>query len=322
MIFQIFITNDIPIYRARCYTKIKGVISIYKVNFEAIKYFLAAAKHLNFSKAAEELYVFQPTITKWIKHLEKELDLTLFKRTNRGISLTPSGQCLYERWSLLYKDFEDSIIVARNLDPVAPKAIHIGILHGLDHDKHLIRGIGHFQTLYPNVSFNIQVYDFFEMKAQGNEMDLILTTSLESDYLTEFEQFVTEKMNIYIAMSDQNPLSKKESICLADLKDESFILFSEETLSKASENLIKAYAPLGITPQIVPVNNIPSQRISVKLNQGIAITNHRFHHEDDGIVLKTCSDFSPDIHRILMYNKKSKNKIALTFFEMISGNEI
>jgi len=285
-----------------------------KLNSEEIKYFLTAAKYLNFSKAAEKLYVSQPAITKWIKHLEKELNLTLFERTNKGIRLTASGQYLYERWSLLSVDFKDSIAVARDLSPNPPKKIEIGILRGLDHDKYLLQGISRYQKLHPGISFHIQVYDFYEMKHAANDLDLILTTSLETNYLTDSESLITERMNIYIAMSDQNPLSRTEHLYLEDMKDETFIIFSRETMSNAMKHLIEYYQPLGVVPNIVPVDNIPSQRILVKLNQGIAITNHRFLHEDDGIVLKVCEDFTIDISRIIMFNKKSGNKTAYEFF--------
>ncbi len=291
---------------------------MYKLNSEEIKYFLTAAKYLNFSKAAEKLYVSQPAITKWIKHLEKELDLTLFERTNKGIRLTASGQYLYEKWSLLSEDFKDSISVARDLNPDSKKTIQIGILRGLDHDKYLLRGISHYQKLHPQISFNIQVYDFYEMKHMANDLDIVLTTSLETNHLIDSESLTTERMNIYIAMSDQNPLSQKEHLYLEDMKNETFIMFSEETMSNALSNLIECYKPLGVTLNIVPVDNIPSQRIFVKLNQGIAITNHRFLHEDDGIILKVCEDFTTDISRIIMFNKKSKNRTAYEFFQSLT----
>ncbi|MGL5434666.1 MAG: LysR family transcriptional regulator [Lachnospiraceae bacterium] len=291
---------------------------MHKLNSEEIKYFLTAARYLNFSKAAEKLYVSQPAITKWIKHLEKELDLTLFERTNKGIRLTAPGQYLYEKWSLLSDDFKDSIAAAQSLCPNSKKTIQIGILRGLDHDKYLLRGISRYQKLHPHISFHIQVYDFYEMKETANDLDLILITSLETNYLTDSESLITEKMNIYIAMSDQNPLSQKEELYLADMKDETFIIFAKETMSSAMYHLNEYYKPLGVAPHIVPVDNIPSQRIFVKLNQGIAITNHRFTHEDDGIVLKVCQDFTIDISRIIMFNKKSKNKTAAEFFRSLS----
>lgn len=53
-----------------------------------IKYFVAVAECLNFTKAADQLYVTQQVISKQIKHLEKEIGFDLFKRDKRNVILT------------------------------------------------------------------------------------------------------------------------------------------------------------------------------------------------------------------------------------------
>ena len=53
------------------------------MNLKDLKYFSSLAKHKNFSKAAEECFVTQPTLSNQINKLEQELGLTLFERTNR-----------------------------------------------------------------------------------------------------------------------------------------------------------------------------------------------------------------------------------------------
>ncbi len=59
-----------------------------------LQVFRAAALHLNFTKAAEELYITQPAVTKHIKELENLLHINLFERTRSGLILTPAGQVL------------------------------------------------------------------------------------------------------------------------------------------------------------------------------------------------------------------------------------
>ncbi|MBQ1331557.1 MAG: LysR family transcriptional regulator, partial [Lachnospiraceae bacterium] len=52
-----------------------------------IRYFLAVARELNFSRAAEALYVSQPAVSKQVSQLEQELGVKLFDRTNQGLVL-------------------------------------------------------------------------------------------------------------------------------------------------------------------------------------------------------------------------------------------
>ena len=64
------------------------------MDLKQLQYFLAVAKHLNFSRAAEALYISQPTLSYQIAELEKELGTTLFVRDRRKVFLTPAGGAL------------------------------------------------------------------------------------------------------------------------------------------------------------------------------------------------------------------------------------
>lgn len=61
------------------------------VNLELYKVFYTVAKCGSLTKAAEELYISQPAVSQSIKQLEEQLNVTLFKRTRRGMELTPEG---------------------------------------------------------------------------------------------------------------------------------------------------------------------------------------------------------------------------------------
>ena len=62
------------------------------MNVIYLKYAVAVAKAGSLNKAAEELFVAQPNLSRAIKELEKELGTVIFERTSKGISLTPDGE--------------------------------------------------------------------------------------------------------------------------------------------------------------------------------------------------------------------------------------
>ena len=66
----------------------KGAVCMNTIQLEC---FIAVAEHLNFSRASEELKITQPAVSHQIRTLEEELDVKLFKRTSKSVSLTPEG---------------------------------------------------------------------------------------------------------------------------------------------------------------------------------------------------------------------------------------
>lgn len=61
------------------------------MNTIQLECFVTVAKHLNFSKASEELKITQPAVSHQIRSLEEELNVKLFQRTSKSVSLTPEG---------------------------------------------------------------------------------------------------------------------------------------------------------------------------------------------------------------------------------------
>ncbi|MBQ6860257.1 MAG: LysR family transcriptional regulator [Clostridia bacterium] len=67
-----------------------------EINYESYRIFYTVAIHGSISKAAEALYISQPAITKAIKKLENELEITLFNRSPKGVTLTENGKVFFE----------------------------------------------------------------------------------------------------------------------------------------------------------------------------------------------------------------------------------
>ena len=76
------------------------------------KVFYIVAKNNSFSKAAEELFVTQPSVSYSIKQLEDRLNIKLFKRNHKGIKITPEGKEVYK---YVKKSYNDIIVGERNL---------------------------------------------------------------------------------------------------------------------------------------------------------------------------------------------------------------
>ncbi|WP_298705360.1 LysR family transcriptional regulator [uncultured Veillonella sp.] len=76
------------------------------MELQNLKYFLTIASEGSFNKAATVLYMSQPSLSKAIANLEKELNVELFKRNRRGVELTESGKKLYEYAKIVIAQLE------------------------------------------------------------------------------------------------------------------------------------------------------------------------------------------------------------------------
>ena len=72
-----------------------------------MRYVLAVAEEQSFSKAAELLYITQPTLSQQIKKLEENLGVRIFYRTTKNVSLTPFGVQFVEKASNIMKEYEE-----------------------------------------------------------------------------------------------------------------------------------------------------------------------------------------------------------------------
>ena len=77
------------------------------MNIKYLKYAVEIAKSGSINKAAEQLYIAQPNLTRAIKELEKELSITIFDRNAKGMTLTPDGEKLIQYGKRILKEIDD-----------------------------------------------------------------------------------------------------------------------------------------------------------------------------------------------------------------------
>ena len=97
------------------------------LKIEKLYYFLSVAKHLNFTRAAQECHIAQPAISEQISSLERELGVQLFERGARSIRLTAAGEVFYQHISRFVQNYEQSLREVRT--SLQEKSLVIGVNH-------------------------------------------------------------------------------------------------------------------------------------------------------------------------------------------------
>lgn len=119
-----------------------------------IRYFLAAADTLNFTKAAEHCFVTQPTLTRAIKKLEEDLGGSLFHRERRHMQLTELGREMRTRFTFISQQTHDARKAARQLLNLEKATLNVGVMCTIGPAR-VMGVLALFQSNNPGVEINL-----------------------------------------------------------------------------------------------------------------------------------------------------------------------
>lgn len=112
------------------------------MRLDYLRYFDHLAEVLNYTRAAEDLYIAQPTLSVAIKRMEKELGIKLFQRSERGstrIELTEMGKAYHEYVALALKDLDKGLRIAREIQGEMNSSVRVGTIYAMQ-GRFLVRG--------------------------------------------------------------------------------------------------------------------------------------------------------------------------------------
>lgn len=136
---------------------------------------MVLAQRLNFTQAADDLFMAQPALSRLISALEKELDLQLFYRNSRSVALTPAGTVFFKKCPKILDEYRGSVVAARLAQEGYRGSLTLGIMRDTFEPK-LPTLYQRFRTAYPHVSLLIRGYSHSSLLSalERGEVDAIL----------------------------------------------------------------------------------------------------------------------------------------------------
>lgn len=280
-----------------------------RITLLQIEYFLAVARHLNFTEAAKSLYVSQPSLSKQIAILEEEIGVQVFFRTKRDVRLTAAGMVLLKEMGGVIERIESAIEKSKKPDLGENSTLTIGCLDAMDISTFLPVIIKKFKEKYPSVNLILERHSFKVLREKliNKTLDVIFTLSFELDDSLGILSDVVHRGNGYIVIDKLNPLASKSDLTLSDIRDENFVIISRDESPKGFDSIISLCRKNGFTPKIVKqLPNIESLLLCVESGIGIALldSNIRMHKSDNIKGFKIEGDF---IEVIMAWKKENMN---------------
>ena len=206
-----------------------------------LRYFCTASRCHSITRAAEELYVTQPTVSVAIRDLEVEFGVSLFYRKGNQLVLTVEGETLYEKATYILQYCNELQADCSSLARVKPP-LRIGIppmLSTVFFPELLIA----FQEEYPEVPVILEEY------GSVRACNLVHNDTLDLA-LVNMEQYNIDKFNnIVFCVNDSHRLAKKEVVTTSEMAKEWLIFFNGDSVQ--NQLLKQRFELEGYTPNII-----------------------------------------------------------------------
>ncbi|MDR3271268.1 MAG: LysR family transcriptional regulator [Peptococcaceae bacterium] len=207
-----------------------------------LKYFMEAADMQHITKAAHNLFITQPSLSKTIKNLEDEIGVKLFDRVGKRIQLNAKGRVVYKYTKKIFENLDSMKTEIEDLREASANTLTIAMSAATKLTPVMLMG---FHTKYPAIKIEI-LYDLPEDEMRKNS-DLYITASRERP--SDESSSVLLEEECFIALPVNHAQAKKNEIQLRDLENENFlVLYRHKSLGEMTRDLCIS---AGFKPNIV-----------------------------------------------------------------------
>jgi DNA-binding transcriptional LysR family regulator len=214
-----------------------------------LRYFVAVAEELNFSRAARRLRMAQPPLSVAIRQLEGELGAELFERSSREVTLTEAGRVLLEGARRTLAEAESAFAAAKRAAAGELGTLRIGFSWSARFETLPTLGqavrAGHPEVeLLTEEMWNARMIPAL----RAGEIDLALSLCPEISGELAYKPIRAERVVALVAAT--SPVSGMENINLSALADEAFVLFPRELAPRLYDHLIGLCRRAGFEPTV------------------------------------------------------------------------
>ncbi len=258
------------------------------LDLQKLQIFCEVARQRSFTRAAEVLYLTQPTVSQQIQALERQMKVRLFERLAKEVYLTESGQVLYDKAATLLNMAQETELAVREAAGISAGKLSLGV--GVTLATYVLPELlRRFNTTYKAnltgsngngqhhinapVKFDITLgnSEMLAHKLLKNEVDLALLGSpLESHPLLELYPFLEDKLIMVVSAEDPWALENRTSISLNEIGNRTLLIRER---GSALQAFVERMLDVGhVHPeQYLVMANLEAIKRSVEIGLGAAI---------------------------------------------------
>ncbi len=201
---------------------------VYMFNLRQLRYFVAVAETLNFTRAAQNLHISQPPLSQQIRALEEDLGVRLLERTKRRVRLTEPGRLFLEEARKLLAQAESARVTVTQAASGFAGRLRLGYPVSVAFHRALPRALLQFAQLAPGVQVELnEMYTSAQYEALlAGQIDVGFVRALPAPNLAGRDQLHIRELDrerMLIALPAAHPLAERDRVHLRDLADTPFV---------------------------------------------------------------------------------------------------
>ena len=240
--------------------------------------FMLAAELLNFTKAAEQLYITQPALSRNISALEEELELLLFVRNNNVLEITPGGKLIYDWMKQTKKNFAQVLEAARRVNSEAGQSLRIGFIRSEQPPEMAAKALKRLVEEEPELELQFDHYHSREIIAHLEEhsMDVAVMVDSATKGHSRLVSEAIATLRRCIAVSIKHPLAFRNQVSLKEFSGDTFISVIPEVSPTLSSMIRRVCSEQGFTPMLLEAESTEEQLQWIVSGKGVGllVENH------------------------------------------------
>lgn len=266
-----------------------------------LRYFLSAARNLNFTKAAEECHIVQSAMTQQIAALEGELGVKLFERRHKDMRLTREGEVFFWEAQRLLEGMDRAVESVKSVSEGYSRLLRLGY-HGNLLRADLPELLTRLRGQYPELKLTLRQSKLYQGIEALKKETLDAMFSIYWPALAEEEELdycVLTQSPVKLLVSSRHPLASRERVRLEQLREEQFLFLDGSEVKGGIQSL----AEEGFLPRIYDrVDGPESMMILVESGCAVALC-----------VEAGCQDRGPGLRLLDIEDRREVRKICLSW---------
>lgn len=285
-----------------------------------LRYFIAVAEELSFSRAAQRLHMAQPPLSNQIKQLEEELGVLLFERTSRGVRVTEAGELLLEEARRVFLQVDQTVRIVRRVGHGEVGRLTLGFVPSSSNEM-LPPILRAFSDRFPEVELFLREMrpDLIVQRLYDKQIDVGFLYLPLDDPSLNVECVSREPL--VLALAETHPLASEPQVELKALAEESFILPARyQRMPGLYGQVTETCRQAGFIPNAVQKDVWLMQTIVALVagSTGVALVPASLRNlRRKGVVYKSVYGLSPTVELGVIWRRDEPRAVLSSFLQVV-----